>query len=202
MAVTQTLRDLDFDEAMALWDEGAALIDLRTVDQYLDVHVPGSLCLGYEFGPGMASRARDCIPLHTPIVLLDLDHGDMLHAAASLRGKGFEVLGKTEDAVNRWVEGGGKPGTTDVVTGSKPPPGPVLDVADPGARVPKDAVRIPVEVLWDRASELGDEKRLVLAAGYGVRAALAVGMLEHAGVTEVVFWKSGGARRRKPFDAR
>jgi rhodanese-related sulfurtransferase len=192
MLIQTTLRELDFDQAMAAFNEGAALIDFRDVDDYLDVHVPGSISLLFESGPGMNTRARDCLPLDIPLVLLDLDGVDMHQAAPALRGKGFDVLGSTPDAINQWVKSGGKPGSTDVVSGRAAPPGLVLDVADPGANAPEDATHIPTELLWTRADEFSEQRRVVLAAGAGVRAAMAVGMLERAGVAEIIFWKTLG----------
>lgn len=189
MLIKTTLRELDFEQTMVEFDEGAALIDFRKVSDYLDVHVPGSICLLYEAGPGMNTRARDCIPLGTPLVLLDLDGVDILQAAAALRGKGFDVVGSTPDAVNQWVKSGGKPGSTEVVS-QKAPGGLVLDVADPGAKAPQGAKRIPMDQLWSRSEEFSGERRVVIAAGAGVRAAMGVGMLERVGVPEVVFWKT------------
>jgi hydroxyacylglutathione hydrolase len=186
---TTTLRELDLDDALTLVDEGAAFIDLRPVDAYLDVHVPGSLELLYEFGPGMASRARDCLPLDLILVLMDLGDADLINAAASLRGKGFTVAGSVADGINAWAERRGPPGSTDVVRGPHAPQGLVLDVCDPGAGSVPDAVRIPIEKLWWRVDEVASEPRVVVAAGAGVRAALAVGMLERAGVDAIVFWR-------------
>jgi hypothetical protein len=37
---------------------------------------------------------------------------------------------------------------------------------------------------------LRDTDGIVIASGYGVRAALAVGILEHAGLEKLAFWKS------------
>lgn len=192
MSVTATLKLLDFSEALRLVDDGAAFVDLRPTDDYLEVHVPGSLDIVYEAGPGMAMRARDCIPLDIPLVVIEDPESDALHAAASLKGKGFVVAGKVTDAVNQWVSNGGKPASTEVVTGSDLPDGTILDVADPGARIPDGVhtTRIPADVLWQRALDLADEKQVVVAAGYGVRAGLAVGMLERVEVRDVVFWKT------------
>lgn len=194
MAVATTLKELSFDAAVEMLDNGAAFVDLRETSEYLEVHVPGALALLFEFGPGMATRARDCIPLEVPLVLLEDDRSDLVHAAASLRGKGFSVPGYTTDAINRWAETG-RPASTEVVEGTRSPGGVVLDVLDPAARAPDDAVRIASDELWRRSGELARHTRVVVAAGYGVRAALAVGVLELAGVPEIVFWKT---RRRLP----
>lgn len=190
MAVQPTLRELAFEEALRELDSGAAFVDLRPTDAYLEVHVPGSLALLYEFGPGMPVRTRDCLPLDLPLIILDFDNGDTGHAAAGLRGKGFTVLGKTDNAINNWVARGGKPASTEVITGRRAPEGMILDVADPGANVPDGATRIPADLLWDRVDEVKGQTRVLVAAGYGVRAALCIGILERAGINEIVFWKT------------
>jgi rhodanese-related sulfurtransferase len=181
--ITGSLRGLDFDDALVDVELGAAFVDLRPVSEYLDVHLPGSLDLVFERGPGFAQRARDCVPLDVPLILLDLGHGDSGAAAEALRGKGFTVPGKVADALNAYAERRGTPASTDVVTVS-PPGAVVLDVGDPGARPPEGARRIPVERLWTTASRI-DGPAVAVAAGWGVRAALAVGILERAGLQPV-----------------
>jgi rhodanese-related sulfurtransferase len=188
MRAATTLKTLTVDDAWARVDAGAAFTDLRPIADYLDVHIPGSLALLYEFGPGMAVRARDCLPLDLPLILLSDATADMANAAAALRGKGFSVLGCVDDGLNAWAATRGAPASTDIVRGERPPTGTLLDVSDPGARAPEDAQRIPIETLWNRASEAGDADPVVIVAGYGVRAALAVGMLERAGRREIVVW--------------
>jgi len=186
MLTRPSARTMPFEEAAAAVERGAAFVDLRRIESYLEVHIPGSLALLYEFGPGMASRARDCLPLSVPLVLLDLGHGDLANAAGSLRGKGFTVLGLVTDGINEWAAAGGSPVSTEIVA---KPQGRVLDVGDPGAEPGNDATRIPVDRLWARAAELEVEDAITVASGYGVRAALAVGVLERFG-HEVLIWDS------------
>jgi rhodanese-related sulfurtransferase len=187
MPTATTLRSIDIDDALRLVDSGAAFLDLRDVDGYLDVHIPGSINVLYEFGPGFNSRARDCIPLDVPLILLDLGVGDLLNAAPALRGKGFDVLGKVDDGINKWVSTRGNPASTEVVT-EKPENATVLHVNDPGAQADDADLTIPIEELWGRTGELGTG-RIVVVAGVGVRAAIAVGILERAG-HDAVFWKT------------
>jgi rhodanese-related sulfurtransferase len=197
MVTAPPLRALTIADALLLVESGAVFVDLRATDAYLEVHVPGSLALVYEFGPGMAARARDCVPLEVPLVLLTSEEAHMRNAAGALRGKGFSVLGQVEDAINGWAERCGAPASTDVVIGTRPPEGTLLDVGDPGAPVADAGVRIPIERLWTRAGEVRGDDPVVVAAGYGVRAGLAVGMLERAGRREIVFWRGrvGGGHR-------
>jgi rhodanese-related sulfurtransferase len=189
MPVASTLKSLSFDVALRTVEGGGAFVDLRSTDDYLDVHIPGSLCLVYEYGPGLASRARDCLPLDLPLVLLALGDVDHMDAAASLRGKGFTVVGLTEDPINQWANARGVPASTEVAYGTLPGEGTVLDVGDPRAPHAAEAVRIPTDQLWRRVGELEGAKRVAITTGYGVRAALAVGILERFGAEEVFLWK-------------
>ena len=184
MPTRPSVRKLQFEEAAAAVDQGAAYVDLRPIESYLEVHIRGSLALLYEFGPGMASRARDCLPLGLPFVLLDQGHGDLANAAGSLRGKGFTVLGLVADGINQWAAAGGSPVSTEIVDEKQRR---VLDVGDPGAHPGENALRIPVETLWGRAAELDEDEGITVASGYGVRAALAVGILERFG-HDVAVW--------------
>ena len=190
MPTLTTLRRMDFEEAVAQVDAGAAFVDLRNIDSYLDVHIPGSLALLYEFGPGMASRARDCLPIEMPLVLLHEGGVNMSHAAASLRGKGFAVLGEVHDAINAWARTRSSPASTEVVRSPHAPAGVLLDVGDPGAARVEGAVSVPVERLQAGVGELEGASPLVVAAGFGVRAALAVGWLERTGRRDIIFWRS------------
>lgn len=188
MVATSTLKTLGIDLADAALEEGAAFVDLRPIRDYLDVHIPGSLALLYEFGPGMASRARDCLPLSLPLVLLDDGTSDLMNAAASLRGKGFTVVGRLEGGLTRWAEVHGAPASTEAVTAAAED-ATILDVSDPGAPDATDAITIPIERLWTRVHELDGKGPVVVCAGRGIRAALAVGILERAAI-DVLFWWS------------
>lgn len=192
MRTLTTLKPLEFEEALQVVDAGGAFVDLRPIDQYLDVHIPGTIALLYERGPGMAARARDCVPLDLELVVdhpPNLSDDDVANAAAALRGKGFTVAGKVSDAINRWAKDRSVPASTEVLETSQPPPGTVLSVGDPGARS-ADSLSIPVEKLWSRIDEVPRSGRVLVIAGFGVRAALAVGILERHGFSDVAVWKA------------
>ena len=183
-----TLRTLGFDDAVTRVEEGAAFADLRPTPSFLEVHIPGSLALLYEAGPGFAGRARDCLPLDLPLVLLATGEVDLADAAAALRGKGFAVAGAVEDGLNEWAARRGAPASTEIADGREPPDGVLLDVGDPGGPSREGAARIPVDELWARVDDVPEGSPVVVASGAGVRAALAIGMLERAG-RDVVLWR-------------
>lgn len=188
MALT-TLQTIELDDALAQVERGALLCDLRPAADYLEVHIPGSIGLVYEFGPGMAGRARDCIPLDIPLILLSSENANMHHAAASLRGKGFHVMAQVENALNLWADSHGKLGSTEIAEGPVPPTEPVVDVGDFGRRKHPSSLQIPIEVLWSRMEELRAKGSVTVLCGKGLRAALAVGMLERVDVS-VRLWRN------------
>lgn len=188
-----TLKELAFATGLAEVEDGAAFVDLRSVRDYLDVHIPGSIENLYENGPGFAGRMRDCVPLEVPLVLIDMDGGpDPVAAAAALRGKGFTVLGYVADALNEWANEKGTPASTEIIEGNEASGKVLLDVGDPGATHVEGALRITSDRLWRRIDEVvdaADGGRVVVIAGYGVRAALCVGILERHGISEIAYWK-------------
>ena len=193
MTVTTTVKRLGFEEALEVVSMGGALLDLRPAAAYLESHVPGSIGIVFERGPGMQSRVRDCLPLEIPYALLDLGHGDVALTAAALRGKGFNVVGAVDDALRRWSATGERLATTESVADAADAT--LLHVGDPGAVRPEGAIAIPAEDLWPRTDELPADGRIVVVAGYGVRAALCVGILERKGFRDVGLMQSGRGLR-------
>lgn len=187
-AVITTVRRLGLPEAEHHVSAGSLYVDLRKVPDYLDAHVPGSICLQYEFGPGMTGRARDCIPLDVHLILLGDDSCDPVEVAAALRGKGFGVTGVLEDGLRAWGNAHGTVASTEIVESDTPPPGQILSVGDPGSPLLDGATFIPLDALWARVEEVADGPVAVIA-GKGVRAAMAVGMLERAGRSDITFWR-------------
>lgn len=188
-----SLRTLTVEQGEEHTRRGAVYVDVREVSDYLDEHVPGSLSLEYEFGPGMPGRARDCVPLDTAFVLLERPGLDMHEVAASFRGKGFAVEGVIVGGARAWTEERGGPASTEVYEGRSTPEGTLLDIGDPGTRILEGARFISIERLWEQAASIATSgEKVVIAAGRGLRSALAVGMLERAGAEEIVFWWTRG----------
>lgn len=183
------LRNLGSDQIARILAEGGLLIDLRPVDDYLSGHWSGSIPLLYEDGPGLGGRARDLLPLDARLMLLEDGKSPLEETADSFRGRGFDVAGyfAAEGAT------GSRPSTDvafvattdmtiDDATGYL-----LLDIADPGVFSDRRVRFIPAERLWQQADEIGTRSHVGVLAGWGVRAAAAIGILERLGFTDLAF---------------
>jgi rhodanese-related sulfurtransferase len=191
------LRALDLERIQrVLSKEGGILIDLRPVDDYLARHIPRSIPLLFESGPGLGGRARDLLPLDARLVLLEDDVSDLTESVDSFRGKGFEVAGYLEGGVDGWPDG--DLAATPAIQLDEWKKGPLLNVNDPGTIPPDGALPIPTERLWQRYQEIPAGAIGVLA-GWGVRAAAAVGILEFLGLRELTFVRTRPPAAKPPM---
>ena len=194
------LRNLTPARARELLAGDALAIDLRPVGEYLAGHIHGSIPLLYEAGPGLGGRARDLLPLEARLVLLDDGVSPVERAADSFRGKGFDVVGVLTGGVRAWAD---PLVTTPVIQlADTPDVLALINVSDPGTVLPPGqgvGASIPVERLWDKAGELGRNWDLGILAGYGVRAAAAVGILETLGFTKLTFVRTRRPGERPPM---
>jgi rhodanese-related sulfurtransferase len=188
VAVPSTLRALPPERVRQLLRAGDLAIDLRAPADYLAAHITGSVPLLFEAGPGLGGRARDLLPLDARLIILEDAASPLDRAADALRGKGFEVVGYFPGGVGAWPE---PPGGTPVVPLQNASRDLALvHVSDPGTQIAiarAGMKHIPAEELWDRAGELDPESSLGVLAGWGVRAAAAIGILEHLGFRQLTF---------------
>ena len=176
---------LNIDRTAHLVAEGALLIDLRPPDDYLRMHLRGSICLMFEDGPGFSGRGRDLIPLDRKLILVDDDATALDLAAAMLRSRGFDVIGATPE-VRHWPQEWAS--HTEIFDLDQLPKGRArIDVGDPGVKVPEGTRVIPVELLWSAAADLDSNGAFAILGGWGVRAAAAVGILESLGFSKVCY---------------
>lgn len=188
---------LDLRRVQEILASGGQLIDIRPVDEYLADHAEGSISMMFEAGPGFGGRARDLLPLDATLVLLDDPNTSFERAAAMLRGKGLDVAGLSDGT------GLGTRSTpiTDVASNELV----MVDVKDPGTRPLSSAggtggnVRvIPAERLWTEAAELDKSAHIGVLAGWGVRAATAIGILERLGFEHLTFVRTRPVGARPP----
>ena len=195
--MTTTLKALTADRVRQLVRAEGIVIDLRPPADYLSGHIPGSVPLLYEAGPGLGGRARDLLPLDARLVLLEDATSPLDKAADAFRGKGYEVVGYFPGGVAAWPDAAG--GTPVLPLANAQPGMRLINVADPGTQAPPtwpNLVFIPAEELWSRAGELDREERLGVLAGWGVRACAAVGILEHLGFRALTYVRTRGVGER------
>jgi len=190
MAVITTLKHERVREILAT---GGILIDTRAVDDYLAGHVSASISILFEAGPGFGGRARDLLPLEATLVLLTDPQIPLEEAAAMLRGKGLDVAGYADRTA---FETRTTPTTEGALDGFV-----LIDVKDPGTRpLPGtgDVLVIPAERLWTDTGELEKSANVGVLAGWGVRAATAIGILEWLGFEHLTFVRTHPAGARPP----
>lgn len=177
-----TVRRIAAEAAEKLLAEGLA-IDLRPVDEYLERHLRASISILWEQGPGFGTRARDLMPLNARLLLLEDSRSPLDEAASRLRGKGFDVEGyiASDD-----IQSLGKMISSRPISIEDAGSLLLLDVGDPGVSYQGRAVKIPTELLWENKN-IDLSRRVGVLAGFGVRAASAVGILERLGAREVTF---------------
>jgi rhodanese-related sulfurtransferase len=195
MTIATTLRALTPDRVRQVLRAEGLAIDLRQPQEYLAAHIPGSIPLLYEAGPGLGGRARDLLPLDSRLVLLEDATTPLDNAADAFMGKGYEVVGYLPGGVTAWPVPLG--GTPVIALANTPPDLGLLDVADPGTQVSAGTVqRIPAERLWTQAGTLDRDVALGVLAGWGIRAAAAIGILEHLGFTALTYVRTRDAGER------
>lgn len=185
------MKTLDPDRVREILASGGLLIDTRAVDEYLASHVDASISIMFEAGPGFGGRARDLLPLEASLVLLTDPQTPLEEAAAMLRGKGLDVAGFADGTGLETRSTPTAEGASDGLV--------MIDVKDPGTRSLSGtggALVIPVEHLWTDAEELDKAAHIGVLAGWGVRAATAIGILERLGFAHLTFVRTHPAGAR------
>ena len=188
------MKTLDPARVGEILASGGLLIDTRAVDEYLASHIDASISIMFEAGPGFGGRARDLLPLEAALVLLTNPQAPLDEAAAMLRGKGLDVAGFADGT---GLQARSTPTAEGVSDGLV-----MIDVKDPGTRSlvkSGSGLVIPVENLWIDAAELDKSARIGVLAGWGVRAATAIGILERLKFANLTFVRTRPAGSRPPI---
>lgn len=180
-----TIRTVEADSVHRILHNGL-LIDLRPVASWLERHVRASISVLYEPGPGFGTRARDLLPLDAHLILLEDESSPIEDAASRLRGKGFDVVGVFSGGIDAWPDRSELATAKVVALDSADKPSILLHVGDPGTNYTGDARSIPTERLWEKSLDASPAEPIGVLAGFGVRAAAAVGILEKLGFTNVM----------------
>jgi rhodanese-related sulfurtransferase len=100
--------EVDLDQFAAAHAAGAAVLDVRTPDEYATAHVPGAVLIPLD---ELAAR-QDEIPAGDPLYVICAVGGRSLLAAQALVGAGYSAV-SVAGGTNGWLERGGAVATGD-----------------------------------------------------------------------------------------
>jgi glyoxylase-like metal-dependent hydrolase (beta-lactamase superfamily II)/rhodanese-related sulfurtransferase len=182
------LKPLSAEEALALADGGAVLLDVRNPLDYAEAFVPGSVNIGLD--GSYAVWAGTILDRSAPIVVVG-DPGSEEEAILRLGRIGFDhVAGFVEggiaafpaDRVSREdrVDAADLAGILDGVT--------LLDIRNPGEREAKSikgSVFVPLNRLTQELDAVPRDKDIVVYCASGYRSSIAASLLRKHGFTGV-----------------
>lgn len=203
-----TARALSVDEAVSLFQHGAALLDTRTKQNYVARHIPGAVHL--EANEQLSNRVGVLLPADAQIVLLLDDPANYRQVAYMLARVGFDNLAGYLASLDEWAARG-----YPVMSGDVQDIDPrelenriandsrlvVLDVREPweyrNGHVP-NAKLIPLGHLQARYTELDPELPVAVICQSGNRSQTAAALLAQKGFKQVFNVREGtmGWKRR------
>ena len=188
------LKELAPSDVMKLREEGAAILDTRSADQYGTGHIPGSLNIG--LGGQFATWAGTLIPLKTSIVLVAEDPERVQEARLRLARVGHEhVVGFLGGGILSWHQANLPLATTEQISVDELErrinegiTEQLVDVRRPGEWTSghiKQAVHIPLNKLRENAGRLNPDKRIIAICAGGYRSSAATSVLEQQGFLQI-----------------
>jgi rhodanese-related sulfurtransferase len=200
-ALERELRPLSLDEALALMDDGAQLLDTRDPVDFAGAHVRGSVNVG--LGGSFATWCGTVLDVDKPIVLVATP-GREVEAATRLGRIGF-------DTVAGYLSGGMRPlddaphlvdrveritaGSLAEQLAAREPPV-LLDVrttSEWSERHIEQAVNIPLSRLAERLDDVATGGPLVVHCASDYRATIAASLIRRAGRPDVATLVGGVA---------
>lgn len=183
---------LTIEQAIPIFQQGAALLDVRPKAEHIAMNVPGSV---YIPADEIGARIGGMLPPSARLVLLISDHQAISEIAAVLANAGYtDVAGYIDGGIEAW-DAAGLPitsGDVEDIDVSQlremlehgDPALIVVDVREPWefrmGRVP-NAVLIPLGELPARTGELDPNQPVALICAHGVRSVSAAAVLGRKG---------------------
>jgi glyoxylase-like metal-dependent hydrolase (beta-lactamase superfamily II)/rhodanese-related sulfurtransferase len=193
-----TDKALSIQNALPYFQHGAALLDLRLKQDYIQKHVPGSVHL--EADDQLSNRIGFVLPADVPIVLFLEDESHYRRVIFSLARVGYEnVVGYLSESIDTW-EGLGLPVTSgdvqdiranelkallDTGNGDRPM---IIDVREPWeyqqGHIPT-AQLMPLGEFRAKISNLDPAQPVAVVCATGARSQTAAALLGRQGFTTV-----------------
>jgi hydroxyacylglutathione hydrolase len=193
-------------EVEELVEEGAAVIDGRTNEQFDEAHIEGALSAS-SYDTGFATKVSQVAPEGTEIVMVAASSGDERRAAQLLASVGLPVRGYLEGGMTAWRTEERPVHRIELIDpeelARRADGGPViLDVRSAseyaGEHIP-DSLHIPYGELAGRLDELPRDRPIATICRGGKRSGLAASILQRAGFEGVIHvgkgvgvWRDGG----------
>ena len=185
---------------------GAAVIDIRTNDQFDEAHVAGALSTS-SYDTGFATKVSRVAPEGAEIIVVGASDGDERDAAELLAAVGMRVRGFLEGGMTAWrmeeraverIELIDPDELARRVDGSEPPL--ILDVRNAaeyaGEHIP-GSLHIPYGELAARLDEVPRDRAIATICRGGKRSGLAASILQREGFAGVVHVGQGVGVWRK-----
>lgn len=186
---------LTIQQSIPIFQQGAALIDLRNKADFVEKHVPGSVHV--EWTPQFSSQVSQFLPPQAPIVLLlseGISYREVFYALARVGCE--QVMGSLSEDLDAWERMGLPIASGDIedITPDRLQEliaeGDVLivDVREPFEtrfmRIP-GAVLIPLGQLSSRAGELDSGRPTAVICQHGSRSQTGAAILGQSGIKKV-----------------
>jgi hydroxyacylglutathione hydrolase len=195
-------------EVQAAIEEGAAIVDARTNDQFDEAHVAGALSIS-AYDTGFATKVSRVAPDGAEVIVVAASDGEELHAAELLAAVGIPVRGFLAGGMTAWRAEERPVDRIELIDPEElaarvegPAPPLVLDVRNAaeyaGEHVP-GSLHIPYGELGGRLGELPRDRPIATICRGGKRSGLAASILRREGFEDVVHvgqgvgvWRAAG----------
>jgi hydroxyacylglutathione hydrolase len=182
------------DNATALADDGALVIDLRSPQAFAAGHPAGAVNIG--FGPRVGYWAGWIVPPAAPIILLAGTAAQADEVNRQLLRVGFDdVVGYVDGGFDAWQSAGGQVARVEIITARELRDRlrsrerlTVVDVRSPSewrSGHIDEAINIPVGELTAHAGDLRGPDPVVTVCETGFRSSLATSLLVRSGVQAI-----------------
>jgi rhodanese-related sulfurtransferase len=195
----EILHPVELDEVIRLRDAGAQILDVRDAAEYAKGHLAGSINIG--LGGQYATWAGTVLDRNRPIVIV-AEPGRELEAALRLGRIGLDhVRGYLREGMQAFAdrsdlvcltERASAHMVADELASAEPPL--VLDIRNPrewAAKHIAGSVNIPLNHLHERIAEVPRDRRIAVHCAGGYRSSIAVGILHHYGITNLIEMAGG-----------
>jgi rhodanese-related sulfurtransferase len=93
---------IDVDQAYELYNQGTFTLDVRTVEEWQQAHIPGATLIPLD---ELAERYQE-LPGDEPILIYCRSGNRSFQALTVLKGLGLENLSSMEGGINDWIAAG------------------------------------------------------------------------------------------------